>query len=95
MSIFWAGQDRSYWLIDRLDTEDEARHALFSDSVTAAASEGRVMTTSKHSHIKYYRDLANYVFTSTGDPLTAEYQAASPEEKTDRFAKSVENYING
>jgi hypothetical protein len=95
MSIFWAGQDRSYLLIDHIDTEDEARRALFSDSTTAATSEGRVMTTSKHPHIKYYRDLANYIFTNTGDPLTADYQAASPQEKTDRFARSVENYING
>ena len=95
MSILWAGQDRSYFLIDRLETEDGIRHALFSDSAAAASSEGRQMKISKHPHIKHFSDLAHYIFTSTEDPLTAEYLVADPSERRDRFAKSLGNYING
>lgn len=93
--IHWAGQSRSYFLIDYVDNQEVIRHALFSDSVAAAASEGREIRISKHPHIKFFRDIANYIFTMTGDPLTDEYNAASAEVKTERFANSVGNYING
>jgi hypothetical protein len=95
MSIQWASKDRSYHLIDRLETEVDIRHALFSDSATAASSEGREMKISKHPHIKHFSDLAHHIFTNTGDPLTAEYLAADHSERRDRFAKSLGNYING
>ena len=73
------------WLTDHVDD----RTRLFSDNVQDASAEGRRVRTAKSSKMVYYRKIAEAVFQNDKD------EKANYAKDPEKYAKSVENHIQG